>query len=203
MIALVSTGQLQPGKMDELIGIVENIMTLFDATPGYRRYDFCVNRAENRTLAISLLESQADLDALTATLAKSETYAYVGTLYIPGTVRRGPWEVAIQKTPKSAAGKVVLASFAQAQPGTLDEAVRAIDAMTIFDSTPGYNRYDFCVNRAENRTLAISLMESQAHLDAFRASPDLAEAYAKTRQFIVPGSAEQGVWEVVIQKGPK
>jgi hypothetical protein len=196
MIALVSTGQLQPGKMNEVLGIVDKFMTLFDSTPGYKRYDFW-------TLAISLLESQADLDALTATLAHSETYAHVGTLYVPGTVKRGTWEVAIQKTPESGAGKVALVSFAQAQPGTLDELLSKIDKMPLFDTTPGYKRYDFCVNRAENRTLAVSLLGSQADLDAVRASPQLAEAYAQTRPMMVPGSAEQGVWEVAIQRGPK
>jgi hypothetical protein len=111
--------------------------------------------------------------------------------------------VAIQKTPESGAGKVALVSFAQAQPGTLDELLSKIDKMPLFDTTPGYKRYDFCVNRPENRTLAVSLLGSQADLDAVRASPQLAEAYAQTRPMMVPGSAEQGVWEVAIQRGPK
>ena len=96
MLALVSTGQVQPGRLDEVIRIVSEV-TIFKELPGFKRYDFLVDRTQNRTLAISLLETQADVDALLASPAIRDALARVTPMYVAGTTERGVWEVAVQR----------------------------------------------------------------------------------------------------------
>ena len=96
MFALVSIGQVEPGKLDEVVRFVSET-TLLNGVPGFKRYDFLIDRVQNKTLAMTVFESQAELDAFRASPAVRDVYAVVTPLYIAGTLERGVWEVVVQK----------------------------------------------------------------------------------------------------------
>ncbi len=91
---------------------------------------------------------------------------------------------------------------AHGKPGTTDEAIRAVhDALLpAARQQPGFRGFLLLVDRAANRSLGITLWESEADLQASEGADGYYGAQmAKLGEFLA-GSPERAVYEVAIRE---
>ena len=63
MHARVTTGQIQPGKMDELIGFYESVAPQLKGLKGFVSTQLLIDQAANKVFVVTLYETLADLEA--------------------------------------------------------------------------------------------------------------------------------------------
>jgi heme-degrading monooxygenase HmoA len=63
MHARVTTGEIRPGTMDELIRFFEEVAPQLKGLQGFVRSQLLTDRAANKVMVVSLYETLADLEA--------------------------------------------------------------------------------------------------------------------------------------------
>src|SRR5262245_45062715 len=71
MYARVTTGQVQPGKLDELIHLYEDLAPQLRGLKGFVNTQLLTDRAANKVIVVSQYETQADLEAVEALFRQS------------------------------------------------------------------------------------------------------------------------------------
>ena len=96
MYARVTIAQVQPGKMDEGLQIVrDSVIPAAKQQPGFKGLWELVDRSNNKVLAISMWETEADLKAGETSGYYQEQMAKVASLLV-GSFVREIYEVAIE-----------------------------------------------------------------------------------------------------------
>jgi len=118
MYARVTTGYVQPGKMDELNQYVrETLVPLYSQQQGFKGALFLTDRSANKAIAITLWETEAEMAAGEASGGYyREQLAKMAHLFASAPVREA-YEVSIQEVQKDRTGKHARVLTATAQPG--------------------------------------------------------------------------------------
>jgi len=98
MYARVTTGYVQPGKMDELNQYVrETLVPLYSQQQGFKGALFLTDRSANKAIAITLWETEAEMAAGEASGGYyREQLAKMAHLFASAPVREA-YEVAVQE----------------------------------------------------------------------------------------------------------
>jgi len=97
MIGRVATFQVQPGKLDEVVGLAKKALAVMEEqkVKGYKGYLALVDRQANKYVGLQLWETEADATAFaTGSLNKELMAPLVGLIAGPPTSE--VYEVAIQ-----------------------------------------------------------------------------------------------------------
>jgi heme-degrading monooxygenase HmoA len=97
MHARVTTVEIRPGTMDELIGFFEEVAPQLKGLQGFVRSQLLVDRAANKVIVASLYETPADLEA-GETLFRQSMADPRATAVIAGPPVVGVYELARQVT---------------------------------------------------------------------------------------------------------
>ena len=96
MYARVTIAQVQPGKMDEALQIVrDSVIPVAKQQLGFKGVWELVDRSNNKALAITMWETEADLKAGETSGYYHEQIAKVASLLVGSSVRE-IYEVAIE-----------------------------------------------------------------------------------------------------------
>ena len=97
MYASVSTGQVQPGKMDEFLSIYrESVKPLIEGFPGVKNLYVLTNAEKDKGMTIALYETEADAERTQTSGDFQKAMGMLSsTLVLESVVREG-YEVSIQ-----------------------------------------------------------------------------------------------------------
>ncbi len=96
MHARVVTVQIQPGKMDETIGLFrDSVVPAAKAQKGFKGAYLLTNRSTGKGIAVSLWETEADLTAGETSGYYQEQIAKFGQLFAEPPLREA-YEVSLQ-----------------------------------------------------------------------------------------------------------
>ena len=94
MYAQISRVQIQPGKLDEAIGIFTNsVLPLVSQQKGFKTVYLFVDRSEDRVIVTNLWETEADVAALLESGFYQEQVAKFASIFADPP-ERGVYEVA-------------------------------------------------------------------------------------------------------------
>ena len=94
MYAQISRVQIQPGKLDEAIGVFTNsVLPLVSQQKGFKTVYLFVDRSEDRVIVTNLWETEADVAALLESGFYQEQVAKFASIFA-GPPERGVYEVA-------------------------------------------------------------------------------------------------------------
>ena len=95
MYARVSTGQIQPGRIDEYLSMVEGMKPEFDKIPGVVTYYQLMDRETHKGISIGIYESEAAATAATSRM--KELVGKVAHLLVMDTVSMEYFEVSFTR----------------------------------------------------------------------------------------------------------
>ena len=96
MHARVSTAELRPGRMDEVIDISrDSVLPAARQQPGFKSALWLTDRDANKLMAVSLWETKEDMETGEQSGYHREQIGRLGGL-LAGDVVREPYEVSIQ-----------------------------------------------------------------------------------------------------------
>ena len=169
MYARVTTGSVQPGKMDEFNQYIrETIVTLYPQQQGFKGALFLTDRNANKAIAITLWETEAEMAAGEASGGYyREQLAKMAHMFASAPVREA-YEVSIQEIQKGGPGWYARMLTATALPGKTDEGVQIVrdSVLPVTRQQPGYKGYLSLTDRASRKVISISLWETEADLNA-------------------------------------
>ena len=94
MYAQISRVQIQPGKMDETIGIfTDSVLPLVRQQKGFETFYLFVDRSTDRVIVTNLWETEADIAALLESGFYQEQVAKFASIFA-SSPERGVYEVA-------------------------------------------------------------------------------------------------------------
>ena len=202
MYARVTTGYVQPGKMDEFNQYIrETIVTLYPQQQGFKGALFLTDRSANKAIAITLWETEAELAAGEASGGYyREQLTKLAHLFASAPVREA-YEVSIQEVQKDRTGKHARVLTATVQPGKSDEGMQIVrdSVLPAARQQPGFNGGLWLLDRSTGKVIAITLWKTEADLLAGETSGYLREQLGKLTHVLATQVVRE-VYEVVAQE---
>lgn len=202
MYARVTTGYVQPGKVDELDQYIrETLVTLYPQQQGFKGALFLTDRSANKAIAITLWETEAEMAAGEASGGYyREQLAKMAQLFASPPVREA-YEVSIQEVQQGSQGKHARVLTATAQPGKSDEGMQIVrdSVLPAARQQPGFKGGLWLLDHSTGKVIAITLWKTAADLTAGETSGYLREQLGKVARVLATQVVRE-VYEVVAQE---
>jgi heme-degrading monooxygenase HmoA len=202
MYARVTTGYVQPGKVDELDQYIrETLVTLYPQQQGFKGALFLADRSANKAIAITLWETEAGMAAGEASAGYyREQLAKMAHLFASPPVREA-YEVIIQEVQQGGPGKYARVLTATAQPGKSDEGMQILrdSVLPAIRQQPGFKGGLWLLDRSTGKVIAITLWGTEADLLAGEASGHLQEQLGKVAHVLATQVVREA-YEVAVQE---
>ena len=202
MYARVTTGYVQPGKMDELNQYArETIVSLYPQQQGFKGALFLSDRSADKEIAITLWETEAEMAAGEASGGYYREYlAKMAHLFASAPVREA-YEVSIQEVQQGGPGGHARVLTATVHPGKTDEGVQIVrdSVLPVTRQQPGFKGELLLTEHSQNKVIVITLWETEADLLAGETSGYLQEQLGKVAHLLATQVVRE-VYEVSVQR---
>lgn len=182
MYARVTTGNVQPGKVDELNQYTrETLVPLYPQQQGFQGALFLIDRLANKAMAITLWETEADVAAGEASGGYyGEQLAKMAHFFASAPVREA-YEVSIQELQQGSPGRYARALSTTTHPGKIDEGVQIVrdSVLPVTRQQQGFKGVLFLTDYSQNKVLSFTLWETEADLLAGETSGYVKEQLGK------------------------
>lgn len=202
MYARVTTGNVQPGKMDELKQYAhETTATLYPQQQGFKGALFLADRHANKAMAITLWETEAEVAAGEASGGYyGEQLAKMAHFFASAPVREA-YEVSVQEVQQRGAGTYARVLTGTAQLSKMDEGMQIVrdSILPAARQQSGFKGGFWLLDRSTGKVMAVTLWTTEADLLASEASGYYQEQIAKVAPVLVTQVVRE-VYEVAAQE---